>query len=589
MDDRILGPEIKQDLPQGPSKWELVWHWLLTNKLVMIAAVAIIIAVGVVWLVFGRTIREFPPVSSNVLLLIKGPQQLSSGGEAEYRIVYRNGENADLVGVSLEVFYPPGFTFRTATPKVASGSTQRFDLPILAASETSEVTVRGKLVGATGEEKQLKASLHYRLSNFNSSFVVETSFATLILPPNLTLEITGPSEVTSGQDSTFSVSYSNVSSGEIDNLALVLTYPTGFNFTSSNPPPSKNNNSWNVAILPVSKSGKIEVTGRFSGDAYEEKLISANLGLVLQNNFIPQINTSAGFRIGRAALSLKQEASPSDFVNLGQTIQFSLNYTNQNTVGMTNVVIGSTLQGPSLDLTSLHANNAIITGNTLTWKSATLSNLSVVYPNQSGEINFTVPIKSNITTNLKNQTIKSKAWIASDQVTKPIMASDLEIKLATNLSLSVSGEYVSGSLPMQVGKPTVFSITWLVTNLSNDLANTEVIASMPLPASSWQNVILEESEKNRLTYDPNSGKIRWKIGDLLAFTGKFTPALRVTFRLQVVPTESDRNKTITLLKDVSAAGLDTFINKNIQSKMISEITPSSLGDEVINQRGSAVQ
>lgn len=256
---------------------------------------------------------------------------------------------------------------------------------------------------------------------------------------------------------------------------------------------------------------------------------------------------------------------------------------------MTNVAVALELTGTALDLGRIQAPDAIVTGNTITWKAATNKDLSVVSPNQDGELTFTVPLKSSLSTNLKNQVIRSVASIASDQMPKSIRAADLELQLASKLGLSITGAYVSGSLPMKVGESTVFAITCLLTNQSNDLSGTEVIMSMPLPPNAWQNVVQPAAETNNVTFDPNASKIRWKVGLLSAFTGRFIPARAITMQLQVTPTEADVGKTMTLLRDINAEGLDTFINQVISVEDVQDLTTGNLDDPQVNQAGGNVQ
>jgi hypothetical protein len=102
-------------------------------------------------------------------------------------------------------------------------------------------------------------------------------------------------------------------------------------------------------------------------------------------------------------------------------------------------------------------------------------------------------------------------------------------------------------------------------------------------------VIVPQSESSRLSFDPNSGKIKWHLGDIPAFTGKFTPAQTVTFQLQITPSESDQGKTMSLLKNISAAGTDTYINQSISSETVPEVTVNTIDDDVLNTKGTTVQ
>lgn len=590
-DDQILDAQTRGEIPveyiqPEPGRK----NFFKKNKNVIIpSAVAIVLLGGIAWYFLSRSPEPVNPTSTNVLMTVKGPTELTSGNEAEYHIIYRNGENADLVQISMEVFYPAGFKFKSSTPVATSSSGQAFNLPVLKGGGDAEVVIRGKLSGSTGEDKEIKARLHYRLSNFNSEFVVEQSVHTSILPPNLTMDLSGPVDVVNGQDMTFSITFTNVSPQDFDNLALQLIYDEGFTFTQASPPPGKNNSFWNIPRIVSGSSSTINVTGSFTGDTSLDKLVRADLGQIINNAFAPQISSTATFKIIPASLSLTVSVKPDNYVKLGDTLNYVVKYANRGTIGLKNVVVTLNLEGPALDYTRMSAQNAIVTGHTLTWKAATTPGLAVLLPNESGEISFSIPVRDNLSTNLKNQSVTATGSISSDEITQPTRAASVVLKLISGLDLTVDGNYISGAAPMQVGQTTLFAMTFVLSNLSNDISDTVVKASVPLPPSVWKNVVIPDSEKQRLTYDPNSGKITWKIGTLAAFTGKFVPVLQTTFQLEVTPTEADRGRAINLLSDVQASGMDTFVNVEVKTNNISSVSTSSIDDPVLNVKGTTVQ
>lgn len=590
-DDSIFNDSERDELASHQQE-EPAWKsFFRNNKKIIFGAIGLLVVLtaAVIWLIASRNGDETIIESNNVLIQIQGPDQITSGNEGEYRIIYTNGEDSDLTNVTMEVFYPTGFKYRSALPSASNSQGSRFTLPILKKGETGEVRVKGQVAGSTGEIKQYKAKLYYRLANFNSEFSVEASQTTLILPPNLSVEITGPIEVIGGQDMTFTVSFANVSGQTYENLALIVNYPAGYKFSLSVPTPSKSNNYWSIPKLEMGAAGKIEITGSFPSNAGLDQIVAVELGQINGGSFASLINSSTVFKVAASSLSLAFSSNPKDRVILGQEVEYTLEYANYGTIGMTNIVITATLEGSALDMTRLSVENAIVTGNTLTWKSATLSNLSLLAPNQKGKITFRVPVKSALNTNIKNQTVKAAASIYSAEIPKPIRVPDLEIKLQSELGLAVSGEYVRGSLPMTVGQSTTLAMTFVLTNQSNDLEGVEVVASLPLPSSAWKNVVVPEQEKNRIFFDPNSGKIRWKIGKIAAFVGKYTPAITVSFELEVIPTDSDRNKAVDLLKNVQASGTDTFTGQEISSFNIKDVDTGSIEDDQLNLRGTTVQ
>jgi hypothetical protein len=589
-DDRILDSNTRQEFPEDFNRPQPTWtDWFAANKLWVLGGfmLMILLMVGMLW--FLRNQNSGGPQTADVMLSINGPADLASGNEAEYEITYTNAENSDLTNVTLEVFYPANFKFVSAEPKASSANGQRFNLPLLRQGESGEVKVRGKISGGTGELKEIRAKLNFGLSNFSSTFNVETKFTTTLKAPELEMEITGPIDVTNGQTNTFTINYKNVSGREFENTAVELAYPEGFKFSSSLPAPTKNQNYWGLGRMAVGATGKIEVTGNFVGDPGSEMQVTGDLGQVLNGGLAPQIHASASFKIQASSLTLTQEANPSEIVLPGEAVNYTLQYANYGSTGQSNVVIAVTLDGAMLDLGKLRVNDGIVTGNIVTWKSATVSNLSLISPNQKGQLTFSVPLKQTIPTNLKNQVIKTSTLIYSDQVPSPIRGQDLELKVGTKMEMIVSGRYVSGAMPMQVGQPTTFEVNILLTNLSNDVTDAAFVAAMPLPASAWANAVTPDTEKSLVTFAENPSRVRWKIGNLAAFVGKYSAARSMNFRLDVTPNESDRGTEMTLLRNIQVTGTDSFTGKEVKTTELFQLQVSDLGDDVINSKGSSVQ
>jgi len=589
MDDQIFDDQTRNEMPIEYAEPRSKFRAWLSHNAVLIASITSVLLLGGIFWYFLSGNGPAVPESNNVILTIKGPLETTSNNEAEYTITYRNGENAGMTGVSLEVLYPSGFAFKSATPEPASATGGSFNLAPVNEGESSQVVIRGKLSGSTGESKEIRARLRYRLSNFNSEFVVEQNIKSTILPPDLIMDISGPVDVINGQDMTFSVTFTNVTANNFDNLGLEMAYPAGFTFTSSSVPATRDNKYWVLPALASGSSASIDVTGSFTGSNREQKLVRADLGEIINNNFAPQLQSSATFQIIPSSLAISLVPEPKDLISLGETINFELKYANQGNIGLNNLIITVNLSGVALDFPRLRVADGVVTNQTITWRAASLPGLSVLSPNEEGNIRFSIPLRQSHSSNLKNQIISASASISSDEITKSIKAADVQLKLASALDLTVSGNYVSGSAPMKVGEPTLFNMSLALSNLSNDVSGTEIIASLPLPPQAWKNVVIPESERSRLSYDSNSGKIRWRIGDLAAFTGIFTPVRSVNFQIEITPTEGDKGTVMPLLKDIVAAGTDAFTGQKLEVSMPALIDVANINDDTMSSTSTSVE
>jgi hypothetical protein len=125
--------------------------------------------------------------------------------------------------------------------------------------------------------------------------------------------------------------------------------------------------------------------------------------------------------------------------------------------------------------------------------------------------------------------------------------------------------------------------------MSNDMDDTVLIASMPLPVSAWADVVIPESEKANVTFDRNASKIRWKVGKLDAFVGKFSPARTMSFQLTVTPSDGNRGQNMVLLRDIQATGTDAFTGAEAKSTDLRSFTVQDLSDDQVENAGATVQ
>ncbi|MBI2610583.1 hypothetical protein HYW60_01435 [Candidatus Kaiserbacteria bacterium] len=124
--------------------------------------------------------------SSPLTLSIAGNRETVSGQRVEFTITIASNTNTTVKDVLLTVSYPFGFTFSSASPVLARGST--WELGDIRPGEKREVILRGTLVGESGDERIFRFSTGTRKEQTNegitttlaeSSFKMEVSEAFL--------------------------------------------------------------------------------------------------------------------------------------------------------------------------------------------------------------------------------------------------------------------------------------------------------------------------------------------------------------------------------------------------------------------------
>ena len=135
------------------------------------------------------------------------------------------------------------------------------------------------------------------------------------------------------------------------------------------------------------------------------------------------------------------------------------------------------------------------------------------------------------------------------------------VKIASDFNLASQSLYFSGALagsgpiPPKVGSPTVYTITWTVTNGSNDVSNAQVTATLPSYVS-WASTTYPDSEN--VSFDPVGGQVTWNIGSVPAGAGYSSAKRSVSFQVSFTPSISQVGTSPTLVNAATLQGLDNF-------------------------------
>jgi hypothetical protein len=126
------------------------------------------------------------------------------------------------------------------------------------------------------------------------------------------------------------------------------------------------------------------------------------------------------------------------------------------------------------------------------------------------------------------------------------------VQVATDLTLTPVLTRVSGPIPPKVDTETVYSVTWLLQNSANAIANTTVTATLP-PYVEWQ------SSTTGVTYNDNDRTVTWVAGDMNANVTK-----SASFTIGITPSVSQLSSVPILLNALKVSAYDRFIRGTIE-------------------------
>jgi hypothetical protein len=398
----------------------------------------------------------------------------------------------------------------------------------------------------------------------------------------LTLELTTPDKVFSGEEFEVTAAYGRDASSSVTSdlplLALRFDYPDTFVLTSAEPQTTgAGGNIWPVAAMKGGDVGKIVVRGKVSLPDQAVFNITANLvASILGNNYVV-LSKSAQISVSPSPLAFNVSVGDGSrtIFQPGETLNYILSYKNNTAVALQGIVIKASLSGEMLDLGSLKANGARFSsyGNTLTWDASSIPVLASLAAGADGNVTFSVNLKNDYPIrrlNDKNFSVKVNAKIESPTVPYLIAAentvntSALTVKIAGRLVVEASGYFRdasagwinNGPWPPKVGAPTDYTIHWKLINYSTDVTGVEVRAKLA------DNVKLTGSVKANTSavpqFDSSSGEIVWNVGQLPATSGILTDAPEAIFQIEATPQVSDIGKYMNLILPAGVKAQDSF-------------------------------
>lgn len=533
-----------------------------------------------------RSTPPLPAKEANVELQIQAPDSLPSGGEAVYRISLRNKETrVKLTSLELELTYPEGISYLESSPKADNISGSIFAVPDLFPGQNASLIVKTKTSGDINSQKKLIAKLRYKYSNFNASFVAIAEHTLRLTASDVVLEMEGPKETNTAQLVVYAIIYKNNSKNIIKNARLKLTYPTGFNYGSSQPAAVLGGNVWNIGDLQSGADGKITLQGTFagSGSGEEKKIIAEFQTLGPNGEFFVQNTAEIITSIINQPLLVTLEnldQRGGGVVSPGETLDFAVRYQNNSAVAATGVNVAVTLDSKALDLASTQAQGAQVVGNVIIWNAAGVPSLLSLNPSESGVLNFFVRVKNPaVKDSSKNLSINIAAKIKANEYSTFLPGETLVLKVASPAQIQTVLSYASGSLPPKVGTETKYKVKLSLLNSSNDFSESLLTVFLPSAGGFFDSDSLSANERENVQFDPSTGRLTWKVGILPAYAGKFSPAKVLEFELTISPSPSDAGESLTLARNIRFSAKDNFTENTVDVRTEDMTTASLEGQQ----------
>lgn len=544
--------------------------------------------------------------SKNVNISVLGPTTVSAGEPIELGVTIQNENNADLELVNFSVQYPqgardPGDTGRALTfNKTEVGE-------IRAGGEAAR-NVKMILIGTTGEVKQIKFSVEYKIKGSNATFYKDKIYDVTIGSAPMSIAIESPPEVSSGDIFTTTIKLSLSSAEVLKNVMLRAEYPYGYSVVSTSPEAISENNVWALGDLPPGAEKTIAIRGRLVGENQDERTMRFYVGISDNGSMSADfksiiVSAQETIAIERPSIGLNisfnGETTPIYIAPAARGISTHIRFQNNLPERIINPRLEVSLSGSSLDKEGVQIYNDgtfNTSSNRVTWYLSNSSGASELLPGENGSVSMNFSSLAETALPSGNRDINLEFRLTgtpAGSTNKPVTVTESRtVKIASQVTLTSKAFYSigpfknSGPIPPKVGSDTTYTVVWNVGNTQADMGEAKVTARLGTGVR-WvgSTSIINEG----VTYNEETNTLTWDLGNLSSGSGFSTSGREAAFQVMLTPTVGQVGTVPVLVSGISFTGRDsatggvvTVPNSPITTRLLQD--PAFIqGDDIVTR------
>ncbi len=521
----------------------------------------------------------------DVILEIRAIDEIITSGEVEsFEIDYKNNNDEKMDDVIVTLKLPENFVLTDASPKgIFNTNTNSFKVGDLSPNEMGTAKISGMVLGEIGERQVIALSMDYsykgrKMKNLNSLvYEVEESI--------LDLDLDFPNEVYKGTNFSGKLILKNNGDKDIEeeieisfsNSDLVIKnidYTEGSLYGNT------------IIIKGISAKKILEISFEAETETNERLLpVVAELYLNTERGKMKQIEKSKNLAVVESKFKASLNTDKRVLKERDIAV-FKLNYENGEDKNLHSLKfeIKPDSSAFAVDKVSLigESKKYEISGNTIRL-------LEVLEKGKGGSLEFEASFKkkrigTELSTSLSAQ-INYK--IGDKKVNYSIISS--KIKFFSDLQISSKGRYYSeqgdqlgvGPLPPAISVPTSYWIFWEVDNLGNNLKDLSISADL------GENVAWSGEKSllaGKIRYGAIGSRVIWNVDEISKEGGKY----RAGFEVKLIPTKTQKNKIVDLVKDIKYSAYDAFAEREITGEL-KNITTDLKDDPIAKGKGKVIE
>ncbi len=509
--------------------------------------------------------------SGNIQITLQAPPLVGGGEEVSLEAIVTNKNSVAIEAATLILRYPAGTRSVGDSPR--NLFEERIQLNDIASGEVQNIPVRVAIFGEESEEKEIKATVEYRIGGANGTFYKDAAPLTVQISSSpLVLRIDNIEKVSSGQQVEFTIVADSNSSQPLSNILISASYPNGFSFESSDPQPVYGRNVWKIDEISSGNSKEIKVRGNVTGLSDETFRINFEAGSSdTDNQYIVSSTLAeayADFSIEKPFIDVKVsidgKTTAPVVIKQGDISQVKIDITNTIDETIYDMKVEVAPTGSAISPSSIVSNNGFYDSNdgTVSWEVSNQKSFDKVLSGDSRSIGFSVKPNDNYSSASYGMKVNVYARrIGETSAQETLLGSvdlsakyESEVLLGAQASRNNAGFSDIGPIPPQVGETTSYTLTLIAEAGANSLDDAVVKTSLPIHVK-WLD---KYDVDGTLEYNAVSKEITWQAGSIPAGVRK-----QLEMQLSITPSVSQLKSAPVLLKEQYITATDKFTDTEI--------------------------
>lgn len=560
---------IPVEEPEPPKKKRSYRMIILLTSMVFFVLAAL---VSSVYLFFGANQIS----AKNITINVDAPFSVAAGDRLSMQVSVANQNSVPVVSATLILNYPVGT--KTADDEVKDIYEERIPISSIGAGEALNLPINVILFGEENEEKEIKASIEYRVEGSNGTFYKEADpIKILVSSSPLVIRVSSVDKVSSGQEIELKITVQSNSSAPQKNILVAASYPNSFTFVSSDPEPSYAENEWLIDEIPPESAKVITLRGRVTGVENEQAEIQLTAGPPKSDNqfimgsVLTKAKTSYTIEhpfIG-VEVGINGDTDGSAIVGAGQVAHVIVKVTNtmSDTVYDMRVEVnpeGNLIRDQQLTVPTGFYDSS---SKTITYEVAGMKSLAEVKPGETREFFFT--IKNDDKQNTASFDISTKVF--ARRINEPNAAEEVigtaisQAKYSSSISIASQAGYSdgiftdTGAVPPIADKPTTYTLTFVADSGVNDLSGTLMTTTLPQYVT-WLD---KYDGDGTVEYNPVAKQLRWNIGNMDANTTK-----QLQVQVSLLPSVTQVGRTLSIVGTQELKATDSFTGVSLKDESL---------------------